>query len=66
MTWLWTNEAAQAGRFSLKQVSTAENVSDLTTKYHVGPKVEAAAVHAVLSLVVVVPVKVVIDGPPRV
>ena len=34
VTWLWTNEAVQAGRFSLKQVGTTENVSDVTTKYH--------------------------------
>ena len=32
--WLWTQEAVQAGRFSLKKVSTDSNVSDLTTKHH--------------------------------
>ena len=32
--WLWTQEAVQSGRFSLKRVSTDRNVSDLTTKYH--------------------------------
>ena len=32
--WLWTQEAVQAGRFSLKKVDTAVNISDLTTKYH--------------------------------
>ena len=32
--WLWTQEAVQSGRFSLKKVSTDRNVSDLTTKHH--------------------------------
>ena len=32
--WLWTQEAVQPGRFSLKKVSTDRNVSDLTTKHH--------------------------------
>ena len=32
--WLWIQEAVQAGRFSLKKVSTDSNVSDLTTKHH--------------------------------
>ena len=32
--WLWTQEAMQAGRFSLKKVGTCSNVSDLTTKHH--------------------------------
>ena len=32
--WLWTQEAVQAGRFSLKQVGTDINLSDLTTKHH--------------------------------
>ena len=32
--WLWTQEAMQAGRFSLKKVDTYSNVSDLTTKHH--------------------------------
>ena len=32
--WLWAQEAVQAGRFSLKKVSTDSNVSDLTTKHH--------------------------------
>ena len=32
--WLWTQEAVQAGRFSLKKVGTCSNVSDLTTKHH--------------------------------
>ena len=31
--WLWTQEAVQAGRFSLKEVGTHSNVSDLTTKH---------------------------------
>ena len=31
--WLWTHEAVQAGRFSLKKVGTQSNVSDLTTKH---------------------------------
>ena len=31
--WVWAQEAVQAERFSLKQVGTFENVSDLTTKY---------------------------------
>ena len=31
--WLWTQEAVQAGRFSLKKVSTDSNVSDLSTKH---------------------------------
>ena len=31
---LWTQEALQSGRFSLKKVSTDRNVSDLTTKHH--------------------------------
>ena len=30
--WLWTQEAVQSGKFSLKKVSTDRNVSDLTTK----------------------------------
>ena len=34
VTWLWTQEAVHAGRFSLKNVSTNDNVSDLTTKHH--------------------------------
>ena len=29
--WLWTQEAVQSGRFSLKKVSTDRNVSDLIT-----------------------------------
>ena len=32
--WLWTQEAVQSGKFSLKKVSTDRNVSDLTTKHH--------------------------------
>ena len=32
--WLWTQEAVQSGKFSLKKVSTDHNVSDLTTKHH--------------------------------
>ena len=32
--WLWRQEAVHAGRFSLKKVSTDDNVSDLTTKHH--------------------------------
>ena len=32
--WLGTQEAVQAGRFTLKKVGTTEHVSDLTTKYH--------------------------------
>ena len=32
--WLWTQEAVQSGRFSLKKVSTDRNVSDLTMKHH--------------------------------
>ena len=32
--WLWTQEAVQAGRFSLNKVGTYSNVSDLTTKHH--------------------------------
>ena len=32
--WLWTQEAVQYGRFSLKKVSTDRNVSDLTTNHH--------------------------------
>ena len=32
--WLWTQEAVQSGKFSLKKVSTDSNVSDLTTKHH--------------------------------
>ena len=32
--WLWTQEAAHAGRVSLKKVGTVENVRDLTTKCH--------------------------------
>ena len=32
--WLWTQEAVQSGRFSLKKISTDRNVSDLTTKHH--------------------------------
>ena len=34
MKWLWTQEAVQSGKFSLKKVSTDRNVSDLTTKHH--------------------------------
>ena len=34
VNWLWTREAVQAGRFSLKKVGTYSNVSDLTTKHH--------------------------------
>ena len=34
MKWLWTQEAVQSGRFSLKKVSTDRNVSDLTRKHH--------------------------------
>ena len=30
----WTQEAVQAGRFSLKKVGTNNTVSDLTTKHH--------------------------------
>ena len=32
--WLWTQDPVQAGRFSLKKVSTDSNLSDLTTKHH--------------------------------
>ena len=32
--YLWTQEAVQARRFSLKKVGTYSNVSDLTTKHH--------------------------------
>ena len=32
--WLWTQEAVQSGRFSLKKVSTDRNVSDSTTKHY--------------------------------
>ena len=32
--WLWTQEAVQGVRFSLKKVGTYSNVSDLTTKHH--------------------------------
>ena len=32
--WLWTQEAVQSEKFSLKKVSTDRNVSDLTTKHH--------------------------------
>ena len=32
--WLWTQEAVQAGRFSLKKVGTSSNVSGLTTTHH--------------------------------
>ena len=32
--WLWTQEAVQGGRVSLKKVGTCSNVSDLTTKHH--------------------------------
>ena len=34
VNWLWTREAVQAGRFSLKKVGTYSNVSDLITKHH--------------------------------
>ena len=30
---LWTREAVQTGRFTLKEVGTTENVSDLAAKY---------------------------------
>ena len=40
--WLWTREAVQTGRFTLKKVGTTENVSDLTTtKYHDEERLEA-------------------------
>ena len=39
--WLWTQEAMQAGRFTLKKVDTTENISDLTTKYHDESRLEA-------------------------
>ena len=32
--WLWTQEAVQSGRFSLKKVSTDRNMSDFTAKHH--------------------------------
>ena len=32
--WLWPQEAVPAGLFSLKEVGTNSNVSDLTTKHH--------------------------------
>ena len=32
--WLWAEEALLAGRFMLKKIDTAENISDLTTKHH--------------------------------
>ena len=38
--WLWTREAVQAGRFSLKKVGTNSNVSDLTTKHHDGERLD--------------------------
>ena len=38
---LCTQEAVQAGRFTLKMVGTTQNVSDLTTKYHDEERLDA-------------------------